>query len=116
MKKLLLIALALALQAPALAQRDSVTVEIEPTDTCPTGWTQADRAVTKPARYFYVLPTELHAAFFNTHIGGLAEFLVSQSFVDTLWPTDAQQAAAVVAGQLRAEPATSGSVRTCSLP
>ena len=118
MRNLLIVVLALALApAPALAQVDVVDVQIAPGETCPAGWTTTDRAWTKPARTFYRLPASLVAAFQRTTIGsGPAEFQVTPAFVAAVFPTDQLREAAYAAGRLRAEPATSGSVRTCSLP
>ena len=118
MKKLLLLVVFLALvPAPAIAQTDSVSVEVEPGEACPSGWATVDRAWTKAERIFYVLPTALALAFQRTHIGsGPAEFQVTQTFVAAVWPTLALQTAAYASGRLRAEPATSGTVRTCTLP
>ena len=117
MKILLLIALALALQAPALAQRDGVTVRVLNSETCPSGWTTVDTPFTKAARIFYVLPAALVDAYRRTHIGryDTVEFEVTQTFVTSIWPTPTQQQAAYSSGRLRAEPATSGTVRKCTI-
>ena len=98
------------------AQRDSVSVEIDPGEVCPTGWATVDATVAHAERIFYVLPSSLVDAFHDTHIGGgFAEFLVSDAFVAAVFPTADQQQAAYTSGRLRAESATSGSTRTCTL-
>ena len=118
MKKLLLVLVVLALApAPALAQVDVVSVQVADGEVCPVGWTTGDQAWTKPARIFYVLPDALVAAYRRTHIrAGSPEFQVTPAFVSAVFPTDQLREAAFTAGRLRSEPATSGSVRTCSLP
>ena len=118
MKKLLLLIFILAL-APALAQSNSVKVQLGEGETCPTGWTTVDRTWTKPARILYVLPETLVAAYRRTAIGdrrGTIEFQVTSAFVESVWPTLTEQTAAYASGRLRSEPATSGPVRVCSLP
>ena len=116
MKKLLLLIVVLALApAPLHAQQDSVTVEIGPAETCPSGWTSTDRAWTKPARIYFVLPDALVVAYQRTHIRSTPEFEVTQAFVTSVWPTLTEQQAAYASGRLRSEPATSGSVRNCTL-
>ena len=117
MEKLLLLLVVLALApAPALAQRDSVKVQLgEGETTCPTGWTAVDRTWTKPARIYFVLPESLVAAYRRT--GGTPDNIqVTQAFVTAVWPTDVLEEAAYASGRLRSEPATSGTVRTCTLP
>ena len=117
MRNLLIVVLALVLAlAPAFAQSDSVTVQVDSGETCPSGWTTVDRAWTRPARMFYVLPAALTAAYALTHVGWAPEFRVTLAFVLAVFPTAQLREAAFAAGRLRAEPATSGSVRTCSLP
>jgi hypothetical protein len=119
MKVLLLIVLSVVFaSAPSFAQQDSVSVQIGDGETCPSGWTQTDPAWTSAARYYFVLPTALVDDFRRTHAGHYStpiEILVSLAFVHSIWPTDTQKAAAIVAGQLRAELAASGTTRTCSL-
>ena len=116
MKKLLLLIVVLALApAPLHAQQDSVTVEIGPAETCPVGWTTTDRAWTRPARMFYLVPAALTAAYALTHVGGVPEFQVSLAFVISVFPTAQLREAAFTAGRLRAEPAASGIVRTCTI-
>ena len=120
MQKLLLLIVVLALApTPALAQRDSVKVQIGEGETCPVGWSTVDRAWTKLAKIYYVLPAgPLVAAHRKTTIGdrrGTIEFLVTQAFVTRVWPTEILQQAAYASGRLRSEPATSGTVRTCTL-
>ena len=116
---LLLIVLSLLVATvPTHAQDDVVTVEVEPTETCPSGWATVDTAWTKPARTFYTLPATLVDGYRRTHIGRIpatVEISVSQAFVDTVWPTLTQRQAAYTSGQLRDEPATSGTVRNCTL-
>ena len=116
--KLIMLLIVLSL-APALAQRDSVQVQIGEGETCPVGWTTTDRAWTKAARIYYVLPAgALVTAYRKTTIGdrrGTIEFLVTQAFVTRVWPTEILQQAAYASGRLRSEPATSGSVRKCTL-
>ena len=114
-KRLLLIVFLALVPAPALAQRDSVEVEVPSGETCPSGWSSVDRAWTRPAKMFYVLPAALTAAYALTHVGGVPEFQVSLAFVIAVFPTALLREAAFTAGRLRAEPATSGTVRTCSL-
>ena len=121
MKKLLLLLVILSLApAPALAQRDSVQVQIGEGETCPVGWTTTDRAWTKAARIYYVLPAgALVTAYRKTTLGdrrGTIEFQVTSEFVTAVWPTLTEQTAAYASGRLRSEAATSGTVRTCSLP
>ena len=114
MKKLLLLII-LAL-APALAQTDSVTVEIDPIETCPTGWATVDTAWSLAARIYYAVPDELIAAYRRARIGyGTGEFRVTQAFVDAVYPTATQQTAAFDSGKLRSEPAASGTVRSCTI-
>ena len=117
MKKLITMIVVLALApAPALAQSDSVTVQVDSGETCPSGWTTVDLPWTKPARIFYVLPDALVAAYRRTHIRGWSrELQVTQAFVTAVWPTLTEQQAAYASGRLRSEPATSGSVRNCTL-
>ena len=117
MKRLLLLTVVLAL-APtsALAQRDSVTVQVAPGETCPVGWASVDTPSTQAARIYYVLPDALAVAYQRTHIRGTPEFQVTQAFVTAVWPTLTQQQAAYASGRLRSEPATSGTVRSCTLP
>ena len=56
--KLIMLLIVLSL-APALAQRDSVKVQLgEGETTCPTGWTAVDRTWTKPARNILRLTRE----------------------------------------------------------
>ena len=117
MKHLLIVVMLVFAVAPAPlhAQQDSVTVEIGPAETCPVGWTTTDRAWTRPAKMFYRLPDSLVAAYALTHVGGVPEFQVSLAFVLAVFPTAQLREAAFAAGRLRAEPATSGSVRNCTL-
>ena len=116
--KLIMLLIVLSL-APALAQRDSVKVQVDEGETCPTGWSTVDRAWTKPAKIYYVLPAgPLVAAHRKTTIGdrrGTVEFQVTSAFVTRVWPTEILREAAYASGRLRSEPATSGSVRTCTL-
>ena len=104
---------------PALAQADVVKVQIGEGETCPVGWTTTDRAWTKPAKIYYVLPAgPLVAAHRKTTLGdrrGTIEFQVTSAFVTRVWPTEILQQAAYASGRLRSEPATSGSVRRCTL-
>ena len=116
MKHLLIVVMLAVAPAPALAQSDSVAVQIGPGETCPVGWTTVDLPWTKPARIFYVLPDALVAAYRRTHIRGWSpELQVTQAFVTAVWPTLTEQQAAYASGRLRSEPATSGSVRNCTL-
>ena len=117
MKQLRIVMLLFAAASiPAGAQTDSVTVEIDPVETCPTGWATVDTSWTKPALIFYTLPASLFDAYRQTHIRGTPEFQVTQTFVTAVWPTLTEQQAAYASGRLRSEPAASGTVRTCTLP
>ena len=120
MKKLLLIALSVvsAASAPMNAQENSVRVEVAAGEVCPTGWATVDTPWTKAARIYYVLPSSLVVAFNCTHVGhtdSTVEFLVTQAFVTSIWPTPTQEQAAYSSGRLRAESATSGNARTCTI-
>ena len=117
MKHLLIVVMLVFAVAPATAyaQVDIVNVEIGAGETCPVGWTSTDRAWTRPAKMFYRLPDSLVAAYALTHVGGVPEFRVTLAFVVAAFPTAQLREAAFAAGRLRAEPATSGSVRNCTL-
>ena len=118
MKQLLIVMLLFAAASiPALAQSNSVKVQLGEGETCPTGWTTVDRTWTKPVRIYFVLPASLVAAYRRTYIGrGTPDIQVTQAFVTAVWPTDVLEEAAFADGRLRSEPATSGSVRACTLP
>ena len=118
MKKLLLVVVLALIPAPVLAQGDSRGRSRSVRERhAQVGWTSTDRAWTKPARTFFILPDSLVAAYHLTHIGsGPAEFQVTEEFIVATFPTDQLREAAFTAGRLRAEPATSGSVRTCTIP
>ena len=114
----MLLIFAASIAAPAHAQVDTVEVEIDSGGTCPAGWTAVDRAWSRAARIYFTLPDELVDAWRRAVIGSGSspvEFLVSQRFVDAVYPTPGEQQTAFDSGVLRSEPAASGSVRTCTL-
>lgn len=115
---LLVLALAAAAVIATHAQVDVVTVEVDSGQTCPAGWTTVDEAWTQPAKINYVLPEAQVTAWRHIYRWqyDTVEFQVTQTFVDAVWPTPTQQQAAYANGRLRSEPATSGTVTTCSLP
>ena len=119
MKQLLIVMLLFAAASiPAGAQVDVVEVRVDEGDPCPTGWTTVDRSWTQPAKIFYVLPAAQVTAWRHIHRWqyDTVEFEVTQTFVESVWPTPTQQEAAYASGRLRAQPAESGTVRTCTLP
>ena len=107
MKMIGFIILALTLTASASAQliHDSVRVKVAPGVTCPSGWTASSSTVVVEEKFYIHIPDILGGGF----------FLVSEDLVDSLWPGDAERAAAIVAGILEHQAEVSSTQNFCSL-
>ena len=105
LKVLFAIMLLLAPLASGQLVYDSVRVKVASGTTCPSGWTASTETITIPARYIVRVPAS---------IGGRS-FRVTSAFVDLIWPTAANKAAAVASGVLVSEAGSTVEVNYCAL-
>ena len=84
---------------------DSVRVKVASGTTCPSGWTASTESVTTPTRHIVQVPVS---------IGGRA-FRVTSGFVNAVWPTAANKAAAVASGVLVIQAGSTVEVNYCAL-
>ena len=82
-----------------------VRVKVAIGTTCPAAWTASTESITTEDRYSVVIPAS---------IGG-GELQVSQSFVDSIWPTDELKATAVASGVLVIQAGSTVEVHYCAL-
>ena len=99
------IVLALAAVASAQLIYDAVRIKVAPGVACPASWTAQSETVVTEAKFFVHVPAVL----------GGAIVLVSENYVDLIWPTDAAKAAAVVSGVLEVQAESSAVKNFCAL-
>ena len=103
--KLMLIMLLLAPLASGQLVHDEVKIKVAPGVTCPATWTASEETITIEALYIVTAPAS---------IGGRS-FRVSADFVNAVWPTAANKAAAVASGVLTVEAGSTVEVNYCAL-
>ena len=97
--------LALASMVAGQVVYDSVRVKVASGTTCPSGWTSQSESVTTPTRHIVQVPVS---------IGGRA-FRVTSGFVNAVWPSSTDKAAAVASGVLVIQAGSVSTVHFCSL-
>ena len=107
MKAILTIILALALSSVAQAQLiySALRIKVEPGVTCPATWTAQSETVVVAAEFRIRTPAIL---------GGRV-FFVTAAFVDLLWPSAQEKAAAIAQGTLLAKAESSSVQNYCAL-
>ena len=108
MKTIIAIIIAVVLVAPVSSAQltyDMVRVAVPAGMVCPADWTAETETIVTEERFYVRAPVVL---------GGRI-FLVSSSYVNLVWSTDASRAAAVVSGVLDIQAESSSTKNFCSL-